>query len=38
MSKKQKIYCKIGQAVCEILAITALDAVFIGMFAIYLMK
>lgn len=38
MSKKQKIYCKIGEAVCEGLAIIALNAVFIGMLAIYLMK
>ena len=38
MSKKQKIYQKVGQVVCEGLAIIALNAVFIGMFAIYLMK
>ncbi len=38
MSKKQKIYCKIGQAVCEILAIIGLNAIFISMLAIYLMK
>ena len=38
MSKKQKIYYKIGQAVCEGLAIIALNAVFIGMLAVYLMK
>ncbi len=38
MSKKQKIYCKVGQIVCESLAIIGLNAIFIGMLAIYLMK
>ena len=38
MSKKQKIYQKVGQAVCESLAIIGLNAIFIGMLAIYLMK
>lgn len=38
MSKRQKIYCKVGQVVCEGLAIIGLNAVFIGMLAIYLMK
>lgn len=38
MSKKQKIYCKVGQVACEGLAIIALNSVFIGMLAIYLMK
>ena len=38
MSKRQKIYQKVGQAVCEGLAIIALNAVFIGMLAINLMK
>ena len=35
---KQKIYCKVGQIVCEGLAIIALNAVFLTMLAIYLMK
>lgn len=38
MSKKQKIYQKIGQVVCEGLTIVALNALFIGMLAVYLMK
>lgn len=38
MDRKQKIYCKIGQVVCEGLGILALNAAFIGMLAIYLMK
>lgn len=38
MSKRQKIYCKVGQVVCETLGILAINAVFIGMLAIYLMK
>lgn len=38
MSKRQKIYSKVGQVVCEGLTIVALNAVFIGMLAIYLMK
>lgn len=38
MSKKQKIYCKVGQVVCEGLVLIALNAVFVGMLAIYLMK
>ncbi len=38
MSKKQKIYQKVGQVVCEGLAIIGLNAIFISMLAIYLMK
>lgn len=38
MDKRQKIYCKIGQAICEGLAIIGLNAIFISMLAIYLMK
>lgn len=38
MSKRQKIYQKVGQVVCEGLGILAINAVFIGMLAIYLMK
>lgn len=38
MNKIQKIYQKVGQAVCEGLAILAINAIFIGMLAIYLMK
>lgn len=37
MDRKQKIYCKIGQVVCEGLGILALNAVFIGMFALWLL-
>lgn len=38
MSKKQKTYQKVGQIVCEGLGILAINTVFIGMLAIYLMK
>lgn len=38
MSKRQKIYQKVGQVVCEGLGILVINAVFIGMLAIYLMK
>lgn len=38
MSKRQKIYCKVGQVVCEGLGILALNAVFIGMFALWLLE
>lgn len=38
MNKKQKIYCKVKQAVCEGLGILAINAIFISMLAIYLMK
>lgn len=37
MSKKQKIYCKVGQVVCETLGILSLNAIFIGMFALWLL-
>lgn len=37
MDRKQKIYQKIGQVVCEGLGILALNAVFIGMFALWLL-
>lgn len=38
MIRRQKIYRKIGRFICEGLAIIGLDAIFIGMLAIYLMK
>lgn len=38
MSKRQKIYQKVGQVVCEGLTIIALNATFLTMLAIYLMK
>lgn len=38
MSKRQKIYQKVGQAVCECLGILAINATFLTMLAIYLMK
>lgn len=36
MSREQKIYCKIGQAVCEGLGCIAVSAVFLGMFLLYI--
>lgn len=36
--KRQKIYQKVGQVVCEGLAIIAINATFLTMLAIYLMK
>ena len=38
MGKKQKIYQKVGQIVCEGLGILAINATFLTMLAIYLMK
>lgn len=38
MSKRQKIYQKVGQVVCEGLGILAINATFLTMLAIYLMK
>lgn len=38
MSKRQKIYQKVGQVVCESLGILAINATFLTMLAIYLMK
>lgn len=38
MSKRQKIYSKVGQVVCEGLGILAINAVFVGMLAVYLIK
>lgn len=37
MTRKQKIYCKVGQVVCEGLGILAINAVFIGMLALWLL-
>lgn len=37
MDRKQRIYQKVGQVVCEGLGILALNAVFIGMFALWLL-
>ena len=36
MSKEQKIYCKIGQAIVEGLGCLAISAVFLGMFLLYI--
>ncbi len=35
MSKKQKIYCKIGQAVCEGVGCLAMAGIFATMFLIW---
>lgn len=35
MSKKQKIYCKIGQAVCEGLAGIAIVGIYATMFLVW---
>ena len=36
MSREQKIYCKIGQAVVEGLGCIAVAAVFLGMILLYI--
>lgn len=36
MSKKQKIYCKIGQVICEGLGCLAVSATFLGMLILYI--
>lgn len=36
MSREQKIYCKIGQAVCEGLGCIAIGSVFLGMILMYI--
>lgn len=36
MSKEQKIYCKVGQAICEGLGCLAVSTVFLGMFLLYI--
>lgn len=38
MDRKQKIYQKVGQVVCEGLGIIGLNAIFIGMFALWLLE
>lgn len=35
MSKKQKIYCKIGQAVCEGVGCLAIAGIFATMFLVW---
>ena len=36
MSKEQKIYCKVGQIVCEGIGCLAVSAAFSGMFLLYI--
>ena len=37
MSKEQKIYSLVGQAVCKAFGILALNGAFLGMFALWLL-
>jgi hypothetical protein len=38
MSKEQKIYCKVGEIFLKTITVLALNGVFIGMFALWLLE